>query len=193
MLQPCPLILHTEFGDRQEGVLWRLVLLHKLASIFMPLFCFSPLQPYRTQKCQFLTPLLADATSEVSSVMEPRELKLAGLLQGCTEAPLMPSPFRLQHLSGCGPGKPLIAKCCNHISPHSEMATCILGLLFGPVCTFSIFRKISRLSPITRPKITCLQMYQMHQHEAMASDHANQPCQCVSIAGRHAGSGNKFV
>lgn len=46
---------------------------------------------------------------------------------------------------------------CTHISPHSAMATCILGLLLAPVCTFSIFRNTSKLSPITLPKITCLQ------------------------------------
>ena len=43
-----------------------------------------------------------------------------------------------------------------HISPHSLMRTCILGLLFGPVATFSTFRTTSRLSPSTRPKTVCL-------------------------------------
>ena len=44
-----------------------------------------------------------------------------------------------------------------HISPHSVIATCIFGLLLGPVCTFSIFRSTSKLSPMTRPNTTCLQ------------------------------------
>ncbi len=43
-----------------------------------------------------------------------------------------------------------------HISPHSAMTTCSLGLLFGPVITFSILRMTSMPSPRMRPNTTCL-------------------------------------
>ena len=38
----------------------------------------------------------------------------------------------------------------NYISPHCDITIGILGLLFGPVGTFSIFRSTSKPS-ITRP------------------------------------------
>lgn len=43
-----------------------------------------------------------------------------------------------------------------HISPHCEILQEILGLLLGPVATFSNLRSTSRPSPSTRPKTTCL-------------------------------------
>ena len=50
--------------------------------------------------------------------------------------------------------------CCNsqlpHISPHSAMTTWSLGLLLGPVITFSILRITSMPSPSIRPNTTCL-------------------------------------
>ena len=49
---------------------------------------------------------------------------------------------------------PLTGK--HYISPHSLIAICILGLLLGPVATFSILRMMSNPSPRIRPKTTCL-------------------------------------
>lgn len=44
-----------------------------------------------------------------------------------------------------------------YISPHSVILTTVLGLLFGPVGTFSIFRNISMLSAPSSifPNTTC--------------------------------------
>ena len=54
-----------------------------------------------------------------------------------------------------------------------------LGLLFGPVATFSIFRITSRPSPITRPNTTCL----LSSHSVFASVRKNwQPFELALLS-----------
>lgn len=49
----------------------------------------------------------------------------------------------------------------NHISPHWDTETGILGLLFGPVGTFSIFLTTSKPSR-TLPNTTCFPSKKSH-------------------------------
>ena len=53
-----------------------------------------------------------------------------------------------------------------YISPHSVMMTGSLGLLFGPVGTFSILRRVSRPSR-SLPKTTCLPSRKSHLAHVM--------------------------
>lgn len=53
-----------------------------------------------------------------------------------------------------------------HICPHCDITTGILGLLLGPVGTFSIFRITSNPS-ITRPNTTCFPSRKSHLAQVM--------------------------
>lgn len=53
-----------------------------------------------------------------------------------------------------------------HISPHCEMTTGSLGLLFGPVGTFSIFL-IMRSPSMTFPNTTCFPSRKSHLAQVM--------------------------
>ena len=54
-----------------------------------------------------------------------------------------------------------------YISPHCEITTSSLGLLFGPHCTFSTFLTTRSPSPRTLPKTTCLSSSQSHLPQVM--------------------------
>lgn len=53
-----------------------------------------------------------------------------------------------------------------YICPHCDMRTGSLGLLFGPVGTFSIFL-ITNNPSITRPNTTCLLSKKLHFAQVM--------------------------
>lgn len=55
---------------------------------------------------------------------------------------------------------------CSYISPHWDTVTGILGLLFGPVGTFSIFLTTSKPSR-TLPNTTCLPSRKSHLEQVM--------------------------
>lgn len=106
------------------------------------------------------------------SVTLPRSLDQKGLQQAGkqTQGPIRIILLKSVTQSKEGPqwqrGEGLISLALDYISPHCEITTGSLGLLLGPVGTFSIFR-ITRSPSMIFPNTTCFPSSQSHLEQVM--------------------------